>query len=119
MAELSTVLFDANIGLFASFPVLPVVVIAALVMLVRYRQRDLLDADVLVVAVSAAFFLWVFGVKDNVHHGATPSLSRYALWFIPLAMPLLRVERVDGPAWRRFGGIRRSRSCFEPASRDG
>jgi hypothetical protein len=38
-----------------------------------------------------------------MHHGGTPSLSRYALWLIPLAVPLLSaMERGAGRRWPRF-----------------
>ena len=101
-AELSAVLFDPVIGLIANFPMFLVVVATVTVMLVRKGWRGLLAPDVVVSGAIALFFLWVFGVKDNVHHGATPAISRYALWFIPLAIPLLRVDRLSSPAWRRF-----------------
>ena len=102
-AELSAVLFDPDIGLVASFPVLPIVVGAALILVLSKRARAVLTADAVVSALLAALLLVVTGRKDNVHHGATPSLSRYALWFIPLAIPLLREAAALGTAvWRRF-----------------
>jgi hypothetical protein len=101
-AELSAVMLDPVIGLLPNFPIFPLVILAALVLAVRRSWRDWIVPDVLVAAAAAAFFLWVFGVKDNVHHGATPSLSRYALWFIPLAAPILLTARIDSLAWRRF-----------------
>ncbi len=32
--------------------------------------------------------LFAFAQTMNVNHGGTPGMSRYALWFIPLAAPL-------------------------------
>jgi hypothetical protein len=101
-AELSTVLFDLEVGLLASFPMLPIVLAVAVALAIRRGWRTLVTVDVVVAAVATLFFLYVFGTKDNVHHGATPSLSRYALWFIPLAMPLLKSDLLRGDGWRRF-----------------
>jgi hypothetical protein len=53
-------------------------------------------------AVSATFLLYSFAQTTNVHHGATPSLSRYGLWLIPTAIPLLAAARdAFGAAWER------------------
>ncbi len=101
-AELSVVLLDPEIGLFANFPVFPIVVLSACVVVLAKHWRGLVASDVVVSVVSGLFFIWVFGVKDNVHHGATPSVSRYALWFIPLAIPLLRHDALNIEGWRRF-----------------
>lgn len=102
-AELSAVLFDPDIGLVASFPVFAIVVAAAVTLVARKRPRDLLTGEVIVSALLTGMLLIVCGRKDNVHHGATPSLSRYALWFIPLAIPVLRDSvELGGAVWRRF-----------------
>jgi len=104
-AEWSAVLVSPDIGLFASFPLWPVVVLAALILLGRRRRWALFSVEAIVAMILGVFFLAVFGKKDNVHHGATPSLSRYALWFIPLAIPWLRsAAAVGGGGWRWFAG---------------
>jgi hypothetical protein len=41
-------------------------------------------------------FLSVFGRVVNLNHGGTPSMSRYALWLIPLALPFLEGYRPTG-----------------------
>ena len=46
--------------------------------------------------ISALLFLSVFGRVVNLNHGGTPSMSRYALWLIPLAMPFLESYRPAG-----------------------
>jgi hypothetical protein len=61
------------------------------------------SSGTLVAAVAAAIFLFSFSRTTNVHHGGTPSLSRYAIWLIPLAVPLLAtMERGGGAGWRRL-----------------
>jgi len=41
-------------------------------------------------AASAAWLAFVAATAGNVNHGGTPGLSRYATWFIPLAIPLFQ-----------------------------
>jgi hypothetical protein len=48
-------------------------------------------------------FLVAFAWTANLHHGATPGLTRYALWLVPLAIPLLADARTIAPQpWRRL-----------------
>jgi hypothetical protein len=44
--------------------------------------------------LSCACLLAVFGRVGNLNHGATPGISRYGLWLIPLAIPFLRDYRI-------------------------
>jgi hypothetical protein len=99
---LSAVVFDPSLGLVGNFPLFLIVVVAGVLTLVRRGQHLLSDA-VIIPAVAAAMFLWSFSRTTNVHHGGTPSLSRYALWLIPLAVPLLSaLHRNGGSVWPRF-----------------
>ena len=53
----------------------------------------------IVAALTAVGFLLSFAQATNVHHGATPSISRYAIWLIPLAIPIMiRARAAGGPA---------------------
>jgi len=100
---LSAVVLDPSVGLIGNFPVFLIVVIAALVTLLRHSRRHLLSDDVIIPTVTASIFLFSFSRTTNVHHGGTPAVSRYALWLIPLALPLLAVlKQTDGAVWRRF-----------------
>ncbi|HEY3383366.1 MAG TPA: hypothetical protein VGK32_16460 [Vicinamibacterales bacterium] len=94
-AEFVAPVLDTDMGLVASCPVFALVALAAVVLLARYRWRDLLAGDVQVAWLAAMVFLAAFSQTTNLRHGGTPGMSRYALWLIPLAVPLLR----------RIGGI--------------
>jgi hypothetical protein len=99
---LSAVVLDPTLGLVGNFPIFLVVIIAGSLTLMR-RRRHLLAEAAIVPTVVAAMFLFSFSRTTNVHHGGTPSLSRYALWLIPLAVPLLSaLHRNGGRAWPRF-----------------
>jgi len=100
---LSAVVVDPSVGLIGNFPFFLVVVIAGVVTLLRRNTVDLIVDAVVIPAVVTAIFLFSFSKTTNVHHGGTPSLSRYALWLIPLAIPLLScLERIGGRSWLRF-----------------
>jgi hypothetical protein len=79
---------------------------------VRARS-DLRSPDHAVAFAGCVAFTVAFSTVNNVHHGATPSMSRYALWVIPLAIPLLRCAHERGGAWwRRFVRIAAAASAF-------
>ena len=100
---LSAVVLDPTLGLIGNFPLFLIVVVAGLVTLVRRAGARALWQDALIPAAAAAIFLLSFSRTTNVHHGGTPSLSRYALWLIPLAVPLLSaLQRSGGRRWPRF-----------------
>lgn len=102
-AELMAVPFDPVIGLFPNFPVFFVALIAAVILLVRRRRGALGEIDTLIAAACAAGFLFAFAQATNLHHGGTPSLSRYGVWLLPLAIPLLSGARAIGAApWNAF-----------------
>jgi hypothetical protein len=44
------------------------------------------DAELAAAAVAAPVLLLAFSQTTNFQHGATPGLSRYALWLLPLAL---------------------------------
>jgi hypothetical protein len=99
--ELTAVLFDLNIGLVFMDPAFALAVAASVVLLARRDRRVLVSADLLVAAATACVFLAAFSSTSNVRHGATPGLSRYALWLLPLAIPLFtRANLAGGRAWR-------------------
>jgi len=89
LAEIAVVPFDLNVGLAVGFPAFIVAVIGSSLVLARRSPSALLAPDVVGSMAAAAVFLVAFGSTANLHHGATPGMSRYALWLIPLAIPLL------------------------------
>jgi hypothetical protein len=110
-ASLSAVVADPTVGLVGNFPVLLVVVAVAVITLVFGARakaddtgaRGLVTRGIAVAGAAAAVFLLSFSRTTNVHHGGTPGLSRYSVWLIPLAVPLLaRTEQLGGRRWRWF-----------------
>ena len=101
--ELLAVPFDPVIGLLANFPAFFVALVIAAGLILFKRRTALFEMEGVVAAVCGLGFLFAFGQAINVHHGATPSLSRYGLWLLPLAIPLLsRAQELGGVAWKAF-----------------
>jgi hypothetical protein len=97
LQEYAAVLVDPNIGLLPQVPVYAAAVLIALLVLAILAPRRLASPAVAAAAVSAAWLAFVAATASNVNHGGTPGLSRYATWFIPLAIPAFReVDRVVG-----------------------
>lgn len=95
------VLWDPNVGLLWNYPFAFAAVLIAV--LARKQQTDLLR-NVFVPALAGAILLFGFAQTSNLNHGGTPSMSRYALWLLPLALPFAsewtpRSLRVRHCAW--------------------
>jgi hypothetical protein len=99
--EALAVVLDPTLGLLGNFPILFCVAALAFVAIARRNWRALIAPEAIVALLSAAVFLYSFGRTANFHHGATPSLSRYALWLVPLIAPALVYLRQHGPLWWR------------------
>lgn len=103
LQSVSAVVFDPSLGLIGNFPIFLVVVGAGVLTLAGRGRRNLLEEGIVVAAIAAAVFLFSFSRTTNIHHGGTPSLSRYAVWLIPLAIPLLSMlEQGTRGLWARF-----------------
>ena len=101
VAELSAVVTDPSMGLIGNAPVALLVVLIGGFVLLRRRAAALVGADMIVAGLSAMVFLYAFAQTSNSHHGATPSLSRYALWLFPLTIPLFSaLASHGGRVWR-------------------
>ena len=81
LARLTAVIVDPTIGLAGNFPALLIVSVAAAFVLV-HRSR-VIPIGVGISALSTFVFLFAFSRTTNMHHGGTPSMSRYAIWLIP------------------------------------
>lgn len=90
LAELAAPVIDPSMGLIGNYPMLLLAGAIALGVSARLAPRALMSSDLTVAAATACLFLYSFAQTSNPHHGGTPSLTRYALWFIPLAVPLWR-----------------------------
>ena len=103
LQSLSAVVFDPTLGLVGNFPLFLIVVGVGVLTLARRDSRNLRSESLVVPAISAAVFLFSFSRTTNMHHGGTPSLSRYSLWLIPLAVPMLAaLDRGGRGLWTRF-----------------
>ena len=89
LAELSAVLVDTNLGLAFAWPSLLLAVVLAAIALAKMKTAQF-DKDTLILLVgTAAVILLIVTQPTNLNHGGTRSVSRYALWLVPLAIPLL------------------------------
>jgi hypothetical protein len=102
-AMLTAPVLDPDIGLVANYPLFVAAVIVALIAVLRARPRDLASSDVQVAGIAGLVFLFASAQATNVHNGGTPSLSRYALWLVPLAVPFFSRAHAMGRAWWRRG----------------
>lgn len=101
--EAGAVLWDPNIGLLVHAPLLVLTLVAVLLAVGVRARRRLNEREVWLGVAGAGIFLLSFAQTTNANNGATPGMSRYALWLIPLAIPVLqRVEAVISPVSRRW-----------------
>jgi hypothetical protein len=88
--EADAVIVDLNLGLVWAFPGLALVMILAVITTTiaapRWWRRSTLWFSVL----ASAVLLAIVSQAGNLNHGGTPGPSRYALWFVPLAIPWLQ-----------------------------
>jgi hypothetical protein len=101
-------LFDPNIGFVAWLPLHAVLVLTGAILFVRaMRQPGTTQKHprlaVLCATGMATWFLFVFAQTTNVNNGGTVHVSRYALWLLPLTLPLIAaaVNTLD----RRFSAV--------------
>lgn len=93
---------DPEVGLIGNFPAFLFVVVFAIGWLAWTKPRELIQRDVIVSWIAGLFFMFSAAQAFNIHHGGTPSISRYAVWLMPLAIPLLsRAETLLQDRWRR------------------
>jgi hypothetical protein len=87
--ELLSTPFDPNIGIFVHAPLVTAVAALALVLaLVRAPRQVFTVANGVVIGIGVLFIL-VFTQMLNVNSGGTPGPSRYGLWLLPVAIPVL------------------------------
>ena len=99
VAEMGAVLWDPNVGLLWHAPLFVLTVLAAAVTLaVRPRVR-VRSPEIWLALAGAGIFLFSVAQPRNFNHGSTPGISRYALWLIPLTIPIL--QRASGVASAR------------------
>jgi hypothetical protein len=97
--ELGAVIWDPNLGLLWGFPLFVPVVVLVLALAARRLGRRTLTASVLAIGPMAAVFVVGVAQTGNFNHGGTFGMSRYAIWLIPLAVPVFERWRAAGRPW--------------------
>jgi len=90
LQEYLAALIDPNIGLMPQVPLYAAAALGSAFLLAFRAPRRLMSPGPVAALVSAAWLAFVAATAANVNHGGTPGLSRYATWFIPLAIPLFQ-----------------------------
>lgn len=93
MARLLAPVFDLNIGLFPRFPMLGIALVIATIVIIRKGWKNLLSLELGAALVTAIVLLISFGQTAQIQSGGTPGIARYALWLIPLLIPLFAIAR--------------------------
>src|SRR5690606_21597530 len=95
---------DVNMGLAMRFPPFVVAVVSAVYLLARHELLRLREPFLATTALAALALLYVVSQPLDQNHGGSPDLSRYALWLMPLAAPLLAQAATSArAATRRLG----------------
>jgi hypothetical protein len=81
---------DVSVGLLFRFPPFVLAVLIAAVWLAWRELSRLRDPLIATTLLAALALLWAVGQPVSQNHGGSPDLSRYALWLMPLALPLLQ-----------------------------
>jgi hypothetical protein len=111
--QTGAVIWDPNIGLVWQDPVLALTVVAAAAMLAGRPWSWTRSPEIWLMSAGAGVLLFSFAQTPNFNHGGTPGLSRYALWLIPLAIPILqRAADVASPLGRRMLALLAIASCL-------
>ncbi len=81
---------DVSVGLIFRFPPFVLAVLVAAGWLAWRELSRLRDPLIATTLLAALALLWAVGQPVSQNHGGSPDLSRYALWLMPLALPLLQ-----------------------------
>jgi hypothetical protein len=114
VTELGAVIWDPNIGVLFQAPLLSLTVLAAAVTLAVRPRAWMRTPEVWLALASACIFLASFAQTPNFNHGGTPGISRYTLWLIPLAVPILQraAVAVSPPSQRWFVPLALASCCW-------
>jgi hypothetical protein len=112
-SELGAVVMDPSMGLIGNYPVFVIATVAAAAWIIARSPRAFMTPATFVAAGAAVVFVYAFAQPTNLHHGGTPSLTRYALWFIPLSLAIwVPLHELAGGRARRTLAIAASMSAF-------
>lgn len=92
LQQYSAILTDLNIGLLANIPQWGIAVITLGVIPLAVRSRRTLVHPVVLASIAAGL-VFLFGASQTTHfNGGSQGPSRYALWLIPLALPIIQLS---------------------------
>ena len=83
-------LTDVTMGLILRYPPYVIAVVVAAAWLAWRELPRLRDPFVATSGLAALGLLWAVGQPTSQNHGGSPDLSRYAVWLMPLALPILQ-----------------------------
>ncbi len=87
--ELLSTPFDPNIGIFVHAPLVTAAIVVALVLALIRSTSQVVTLKHAAVLVFGALLIVAFSQRSNLNSGGTPGPSRYGLWLLPLAIPVL------------------------------
>ncbi len=96
---------DINMGLVARFPPFVLAVVSAVYLLARHELVRLREPFVATTALAAIALLYVVSQPLDQNHDGSPDLSRYALWLMPLAVPILMQAATSARQTTRRVGV--------------
>lgn len=103
--ELLFPLTDVNMGLITRFPPFVLAVCAAAYLLARHELVRLREPFLATTGLAALALLYVVSQPLDQNHGGSPDLSRYALWLMPLAVPLFAQAATSARRRTRLTGV--------------
>ncbi len=96
---------DVSVGLLFRFPPFALAVVMATAWLAWRELGRLREPLIATTALAALALLWAAGQPVSQNHGGSPDLSRYAMWLMPLALPLLQQAGTSTRVSMRHTGL--------------
>ena len=96
---------DVSVGLVVRYPPFVVAVLVAATWLAWWELSRLREPFIATTGLAALTLLWAVGQPVSQNHGGSPDLSRYALWLMPLALPLLQQAGTSTSRVMRHAGL--------------
>jgi hypothetical protein len=89
VSDLGVSLFDLNVGLVPNWPLLALACLISIATVMVSNPRRLLRPEIVGTILGGLVLTVAFAHIGNFMHGATPGISRYAVWMSALSVPLL------------------------------
>lgn len=98
-------LTDVTMGLIVRYPPFVLAAVMAAGWLGWRELTRLRDPFIATSGLAALALLWVVGQPVNQNHAGSPDLSRYALWLMPLALPLFQQAGTSPHRFMQRAGV--------------